>query len=106
MIMWGAEIIVLYFFFPFYIFIALSLSDRSRKAGAKNRQLPNERQLSDDQLQEGQCIRCNRPMSTVSPFQRLLLAPSLPRCNYSYEKQREREKREARVPLVSFAGRY
>lgn len=35
--------------------------------GAKNGQLPNERQLSGDQLQVGpvQRIKCNRPMSTV-----------------------------------------
>lgn len=49
--------------------------------GAKNGQLPNERQLSGDQLQERpvQRIKCNRPMSTVHhlcPF--LLLSFFLP----------------------------
>lgn len=71
----------------FFSSLSASFSDRSHKAGAKNRQLPNERQLSGDQLQEGpdRRIRCNRPMSTVQhlwPFQRLLLL-SRPPCNFS-----------------------
>lgn len=53
--------------FLFFLHLSASLSDRSRKVGTKNRQLPNERQLSGDQLQKGpdRRIRCNRPMSTV-----------------------------------------
>lgn len=102
----------------FYLFIfsslCISLSDRSRKVGAKNRQLPNERQLSGDQLQEGpdRRIRCNRPMSTVQhlcPFS--VSFSSRPPCNFSRgvkgEKTREEEKKErkgARVVFVSFAG--
>lgn len=55
--------------------------------GAKNGQLPNERQLSGDQLQERpvQRIKCNRPMSTVHhlcPF--LLLSFSLPALLYLF----------------------
>lgn len=55
--------------------------------GAKNGQLPNERQLSGDQLQERpvQRIKCNRPMSTVHhlcPF--LLLSFFLPALLYLF----------------------
>ena len=45
--------------------------------GAKNGQLPNERQLSGDQLQERpvQRIKCNRPMSTVQHLSALSFSP-------------------------------
>lgn len=64
----------------FFIFLAGASLLVVVTVGAKNGQLPNERQLSGDQLQERpvQRIKCNRPMSTVQhlcPF--LLLSFSL-----------------------------
>lgn len=92
----------------FYFFLFLSLSDHSHKAGAKNRQLPNERQLSGDQLQEGsgQCIRCNRPMSTVQHCFALsaslsgIIATSLTRQRERKEKKKKHMSLSFRLPDV------
>lgn len=95
----------------FFFHLSASLSDRSRKVGAKNRQLPNERQLSGDQLQEGpdRRIRCNRPMSTVQhlcPFSVSFSSPAAVQLLSQREgKGNAEERKEARVVFVSFAGR-
>lgn len=83
----------------FFSSLCISLSDRSRKVGAKNRQLPNERQLSGDQLQEGpdRRIRCNRPMSTVQhlgPFS--VSFSSRPLCNFSRDVKGKETRRKGR----------
>jgi len=112
-------IIPSYFTFLFIPSLSLSLSlslcpslvlrGRSRKAGAKNRQLPNERQLSGDQLQKGPVrrIRCDRPMSTVQHLWTLSASPTPRGVIVASERGRgeKSERREARVVFVSFAGR-
>lgn len=71
----------------FFSFSSRFIAEAVVTVGAKNGQLPNERQLSGDQLQERpvQRIKCNRPMSTVHhlcPF--LLLSFFLPALLHSF----------------------
>lgn len=85
--------------FYFFSSLCISLSDRSRKVGAKNRQLPNERQLSGDQLQEGpdRRIRCNRPMSTVQHLCLFSVSFSFRSpCNFSRGVKGEEAQRKGR----------
>lgn len=99
----------------FFSSLCISLSDRSRKVGAKNRQLPNERQLSGDQLQEGpdRRIRCNRPMSTVQHLCLFSVSFSFqPPCNFSRgvkgeeRKRRGKEERTERDAFSRFHPRH
>lgn len=86
-------------FFYFFIFF-FPFSDRGRKVGAKNRQLPNERQLSGDQLQEGPAHKMqpsNEHCSASLPFSTCLsfsFWPSSPLSPWSRNFSHEYEGRE------------